>query len=85
MCIGVPYGTHKWQVGDSSQQNGMFKMMVTKFKRQLITWKSMNQSGRPDVLPEDIISIVNYAWDHSFANVEGNKQAILSRGWYPYN
>jgi hypothetical protein len=25
-CIGKPYGTNKWQVGDSSQQNGSFKM-----------------------------------------------------------
>ena len=22
VCIGVPYGTSLWQVGDSSQQNG---------------------------------------------------------------
>ncbi len=24
VCIGVPYGTHVWQVGDSSEQNGAF-------------------------------------------------------------
>lgn len=26
VCIGVPYGTHLWQVADSSELNGCFKM-----------------------------------------------------------
>ena len=26
VCIGVPYGTALWQVGDSIQQNGRYKM-----------------------------------------------------------
>jgi hypothetical protein len=26
VCLGDPYGTHIWQVGDSSEQNGCFKM-----------------------------------------------------------
>jgi hypothetical protein len=26
VCIGVPYGTSYWQVGDSSEQNGSFKV-----------------------------------------------------------
>ena len=30
VCIGVPYGTSLWQVGDSSQQNGKFKVLMTK-------------------------------------------------------
>ena len=30
--IGVPYGTSYWQVGDSSQQNGSFKMNTGKAK-----------------------------------------------------
>jgi hypothetical protein len=28
VCLGVPYGTHLWQVGDSSEQNGYFKMAL---------------------------------------------------------
>ena len=32
VCIGVPYGTSYWQVGDSSQQNGSFKMNIGKAK-----------------------------------------------------
>ena len=33
VCIGVPYGTHLWQIGDLSQQNGRFKMYSTKKKK----------------------------------------------------
>ena len=32
VCIGGPYGTSYWQVGDSSQQNGSFKMNTGKAK-----------------------------------------------------
>ena len=28
VCIGVPYGTSIWQVGDSAKQNGSFKMAI---------------------------------------------------------
>ncbi|KAI2492615.1 hypothetical protein MHU86_21929 [Fragilaria crotonensis] len=31
-CIGVPYGTSYWQVGDSTEQNGCFKMALTRYK-----------------------------------------------------
>jgi hypothetical protein len=34
VCIGVPYGTHVWQVPDSSKQNGAFKMALTKAKQR---------------------------------------------------
>ena len=30
VCIGVPYGTSYWQVGDSKEQNGSFKMALTR-------------------------------------------------------
>jgi hypothetical protein len=31
-CIGVPYGTALWQVGDSSEQNGQFNINLTEVK-----------------------------------------------------
>ena len=31
--IGLPYGTSYWQVGDSTEQNGCFKMALTKAKK----------------------------------------------------
>ena len=36
VCIGVPYGTALWQVGDSSQQNGAYKMALAQWKRETI-------------------------------------------------
>ncbi len=32
VCIGLPYGTSFWQVGDSMEQNGCFTMALTKTK-----------------------------------------------------
>jgi hypothetical protein len=39
VCIGVPYGTHIWQVHDSSEMNGSFKMAVTRAKRLIMSHK----------------------------------------------
>ena len=39
-CIGLPNGTGKWQVGDSSQQNGQYKTEMTREKNKLILFKT---------------------------------------------
>ena len=41
VCIGVPYGTALWQVGDSKEQNGCFNIAMTKSKQELLE-KKMN-------------------------------------------
>ena len=38
-----------------------------------------------EILPSDIIPIVNHAWNKSFADVPGNKEAVVQRGWFPLN
>ena len=84
VCIGVPYGTALWQVGDSKEQNGSFNMSMTKSKLDLLEFKekkAMSQSHQST----DIIPLINKAWNDSFARVEQNKQAIAERGWYPLN
>ena len=40
VCIGVPYGTSLWQVGDSSEQNGAYKMALARIKKQLLKRKN---------------------------------------------
>ena len=35
VTLGVPYGTALWQVGDSSEQNGTFKMLLNEAKSEL--------------------------------------------------
>jgi len=78
VCIGHPYDTSYWQVGDSTEQNGTFK-------NDLLTKRSHEQISSLSIQPTDIIPLVNKAWDASFARVDSNKKAIAERGWFPYN
>ena len=41
--------------------------------------------GHLQLVPTDIIPLVNLCWDDSFANVRTNKKAIVERGWAPFN
>ena len=47
VCIGVPYGTSYWQVGDSSEQNGSYKMALTKCKKELVMKKQRHCFKNP--------------------------------------
>ena len=40
VCIGVPYGTALWQVGDSEQQNGNYKLKLGEAKIKLMDKKN---------------------------------------------
>lgn len=85
VTIGVPYGTSYWQVGDSVEQNGCFKMATYRAKDQILAHREKNPMGVLGILPSDIIIIVNEAWERSFARVRTNKKTIAERGWYPFN
>jgi hypothetical protein len=39
--IGFPYGTSYWQVRDSTEQNGCFKMALARCKKALVTRKKI--------------------------------------------
>lgn len=82
--LGVPYATSYWQVGDSAEQNGMFKMLLGEAKRQLTSFKS--DRGIPiSITYGDVIPLVNKAWPLSFGRKSTNKKAIADRGWFPPN
>jgi hypothetical protein len=83
VCIGVPYGTHVWQVGDSSEQNGAFKMDITVAEQNILEKKMNMQFERANIECHDIVGIVHYAWGKSFAQVSTNKKATALRGWGP--
>jgi hypothetical protein len=84
VCIGVPNGTAHWQVGDSAEQNGSWKMATTRDKRKLSQFRI--SMGMPlSIKPSDIVPVVNTAWKQSFARVPSNKRAISRRGWQPLN
>ena len=84
VCIGVPYGTALWQVGDSKEQNGSYNIAITKAKDELLQEKD-KKCMRAELQTYDIIPLVNKAWDKSFARTNKNKTAISDRGWNPLN
>jgi hypothetical protein len=84
VCIGLPYGTHLWQVGDSPAQNGNFKNFEQRFNDILLREKKIRRMGMV-LKPTDIVPIVNYAWNRSFKIVRNNKKALKQRGWFPLN
>ena len=84
VCIGVPYGTALWQVGDSSEQNGAYMMALGKMKEKLIAKKEERMMPLT-IEPFEIIILVNYAWELSFGRCIKNKKAICERGWGPLN
>jgi hypothetical protein len=83
VCLGVPYGTHLWQVADAPELNGTFKIALWKEKRKYLREKRL--AGMNNFSPTDIIPLVNTAWDKSFARVPTARKAIQKRGWYPLN
>ena len=85
VCQGVPYGTSLWQVADSSDQNGCFKIACSEIKEKLLKKRLDMMINSPAILPTDIIPIINYSWQKSFAKVDTNKKAIAARGWGPLN
>ena len=84
VCIGVPNGTAHWQVGDSNEQNASWKINITKAKSALVLHK-IRMGMTIALTRNDIIPIVNVAWQQSFAQVRTNKLSISIRGWGPLN
>jgi hypothetical protein len=83
-CIGVPYGTYMWKVGDSTEINGTFKIESKKEKAKACTVRDNIRAGLPATLEKsDIVQIFNVAWKKSFARVDTNKRAITACGWVP--
>ena len=82
VSIGVPYGTHIWQVADSAQQNALFKKLLSEAKARWLEYRPLNLQK---FMPTDIVPLVKQAWDNSFGHCGNSKNAITSRGWNPLN
>jgi hypothetical protein len=75
VCLGIPYATTLWQVGDASEQNGMVKLEWYHEKRELLTWKYSN--NLPCVIrPEDVMPLINKIFYKSYNNLANNKKAV---------
>ena len=75
MCIGGPYGTSFWQVGDSAEQNGSFKMAMVRLKVKLLQKKA---DCHLDFVVEkaDVVLLTRHVWKESFAIKETNKREV---------
>jgi hypothetical protein len=69
-------------VGDSTEQNGCFKMVLSKAKRELVD-KTENSGLVGTIEKTDIVGLVGCAWNQSFARVASNQKAVAERGWGP--
>ena len=85
VCIGVPYGTSYWQVGDSSEQNGSYKIALVKAKEYIMNQRKDMCISPTTIDTTDIIPCTNKVWKESFAKIDTNKKALCDRGWYPWN
>ena len=84
VCIGVPYGTSLWQIGDSSEQNGVFKMLMAIEKSNLFNARVDKYNQSIHLQRTDIMYLVKKTWPEAFGNVANNRKATAERGWYPY-
>jgi hypothetical protein len=84
VCLGVPYATSYWQVGDSREQNGTFKVCWYREKRTFISWKS-DRALPLRIQPHDIMPLLNRYFTHSFGRPQTTKNATSDRGWCPAN
>ena len=85
ILFGVPYGTNLWQVGDGEEQNGNYKMGMSKYKEKVMKQNLTEKWKRPAFEDTDIIPTINLAWNDSFAHCKTNRDAISTRGWNPWN
>ena len=63
VCFGVPYGTLYWQVGDSTEQNGSYKMAITKAKTEFVLRKQWCCWSNARVETYEVVVVVNAAWE----------------------
>ena len=78
--IGTPNGTSLWQVGDSVEQNGCFKMHQYDVKSKILNKKRELGMFDAHLKKTDIMPIANYCWERSFARTHSNRKAIAMRG-----
>ena len=82
VCIRVPYGTALRQVGgDLSQQNGKFKILLSKKTRELFEKRLRTFCQHMYLLKTDIMVIIKDVWPEAFGDVESNLKAIYLIGW----
>ena len=73
VLIGVPYGTSIWQVWDSNEKNGAYKMALALTKKDTISFKERRMMPRLTIKVHEIRILINFVWEQSFDLVEYKK------------
>ena len=71
--------TDIWQVVYSCHQNGCWKMAMTVEKDALLHFKNRHAFGSTDFDRYNIVLLINWAWNKSFAITEKSFEAIIDR------
>jgi hypothetical protein len=79
VCLGVPYATSYWQVGDSAEQNGTFKVLWYKLKKKLVTFKS-NRNIDLSINAWEVMPLLNKIFNHSYGRPDTNNSAMSNQG-----
>jgi hypothetical protein len=77
--LGQVYG--KW---GQQAKNGQYKDKSKDGKENIVTMKTKHRI-KFSIVKQDVMWIVRYTWDKSFAHIEMNKDAIAERGWGALN
>ena len=77
--IGLTNSTAYWQVGDSPEQTGSWKMAMTKDKKELVIFKT-RMGMDITIKTTGIVPITCQAWDKSFVSYFYIKRATATRG-----
>ena len=85
VCIRVYYGTSLRQSGDSTEHNGCHNITLSKPKANFIESNELFIQYLPTIEPHEIILLLNYDQERSFAGINTIKEVILNRSWNPYN
>ena len=84
ICLGVPYATVLWQVGDALEQNRKFKTKWYNAKLKLMEFK-FDHDLPQYISPTDIMPLLNHILHDWYGNKKNNLKATANRGWYPAN
>ena len=69
-------------MGDSTEQNGCFKMELKKAKRRVLDAK-LGAGLKYGLERSNVVHVVHLAWLRSFHRQSTNRKAIADRGWSP--
>ena len=76
VCLGVPYLTSLWQVGNSKEKKGTFKGEWYRAKTSLYEYKA-DFNFELKIMQEDVMPLLNRIFEKSYGHVESNLRGYL--------